>query len=127
MSLNDRIRKQVTGWMAQTRPAIGDKELVALLRKHFDALDKAPKDGVIHISEIRAAKSAPPAEFTDKDIAMLELLDSYYNLLREFDDATAGADPGISTADLDVLDKILQDSLTDQMLATLDAGSQKDD
>lgn len=127
MSLNDRIRKQVTGWMAQTKPPIGDKELVALLRKHFDALDKAPKDGVIHISEIREAKSAPPAEFTDKDIAMLELLDRYYSLLREFDDASVGADPGISTADLDALEKILQDSLTDQMLATLDSGSQKED
>ena len=127
MNINDRIRTQVTGWMTQNKSAIGDRELVALLRKHFDNLDVAPKDGVINIEEIRAARSAPPASFTDRDIAMLDLLDRYYVLLREFDDENEGKDKGISLKDLDALEKCLEDSLTDHMLATLEAAREKED
>jgi len=127
MSLNDRIRKQVSGWVVQNKTLIGDKELLSLLREHFDSLDVAPKDGVIHIEEIRLAKSTPPAHYSDKDIAMLDLLEHYYNVLREFDDATPGPDAGISRADLDALEKCLSDSLSDQILGTLSAGSQTEE
>ena len=127
MSLNDRIRTQVSGWMTQNKSAIGDRELVALLRKHFDLLDVAPKDGVINIEEIRKARSAPPADFTDRDIAMLDLLDRYYTLLREFDDEEEGKDKGISLKDLDALEKCLSESLTDRMLATLEAAREKEE
>jgi hypothetical protein len=126
MNLNDRIRKQVSGWMQAHTSTLGDRELVALLRKHFDLLDTAPKDGVINIAEIRQARSAPPASFNDRDIAMLDLLERYYTLLREFDDADkSGLDPGISKNDLDALERCLEDSLTDQMLATLEAAREK--
>lgn len=126
MNLNDRIKKQVSGWMMQNKSAIGDRELVVLLRKHFDNLDVAPKDGVIDIAEVRKARSAPPADFTDRDIAMLDLLEKYYTLLREFDDEkTDGLDPGISLKDLDALERCLEDSLTDRMLETLEAAREK--
>ena len=125
MNLNDRIRKQVSGWMDVQETSIGDRELLALLRKHFDLLDKDPKDGVIDIAEIRAAKASPPTDFTARDLAMLDLLDKYYVLLREFDDAAEGNDPGISQKDIDALEKALQDSLTDRMLATLEAARDK--
>jgi hypothetical protein len=111
--------------MEAQKSAIGDRELIALLRKHFDMLDTAPKDGVIDIAEIRQAKAAPPAGFTDRDIAMLDLLDRYYVLLREFNDEVEGKDPGISLKDLDALEKALEDSLTDRMLATLEAAREK--
>lgn len=126
MNLQNRIRNQITAWMNQNQSSIGDRELVALLRKHFDLLDTAPKDGVITIQEIRASKSAPPDSFTDRDLAMLDLLERYYTLLREFDDAKPGQDPGISLADLDALEKALADSLTDHMLATLEAAREKE-
>jgi hypothetical protein len=126
MNLNDRIRNQVSGWMTQNKTAIGDRELVALLRKHFDLLDTDPKDGVIDIAEVRKARSAPPANFDDRDIAMLDLLERYYVLLREFDDEHIGTDPGISKKDLDALEKTLEDSLTDRMLETLEAAREKE-
>jgi hypothetical protein len=126
MNLNDRIRNQVSGWMNQNKSAIGDRELVALLRKHFDLLDTAPKDGVIDIEEVRKARATPPADFADRDIAMLDLLERYYVLLREFDDETVGKDPGISLKDLDALEKCLEDSLTDRMLETLEAAREKE-
>lgn len=125
MNLNDRIRNQVSSWMEAQRSTIGDRELVSLLRKHFDMLDTAPKDGVIDIEEVRRAKATPPASFQERDIAMLDLLDRYYVLLREFDDACDGKDPGISLKDLDALEKALEDSLTDRMLATLEAAREK--
>jgi hypothetical protein len=54
------------------------------------------------------------------------LLERYYTLLREFDDADkSGLDPGISKNDLDALERCLEDSLTDQMLATLEAARDK--
>ena len=127
MNLNDRIRSQVSGWMSHNRAIIGDRELLDRLREHFDALDTEPKDGVIHITEIRKIRSTPPANFTDRDIAMLDLLEKYYNLLREMDDDTAGGDSGISRADLNALEVVLDQSLTDHILATLNNATEKDE
>lgn len=126
MEFNDRVKKQVTGWMTKNKTMIGDRELVALLRRHFDELDVAPKDGVIAIDEVRAARQSPPASFSDRDKAMLELIERYYQLLREFHDDAQGPDPGISLKDLDALEKVLEDSLTDKMLATMEAAREKD-
>jgi len=128
MGLSEKIQTQVNAWMCHYfAPVLGDKELLALLRMHFDRLDVAPKDGIIEIAEIKAAQANPPDEFSSKDIAMLELLETYYKLLKEFHDGADGADPGISQHDIDVLEKCLQEAMTDKLLQELNEQSLRED
>jgi hypothetical protein len=102
------------------------EQLLKTLRARFDDLDKAPKDGMVSIAEIRATLQNPPAHFGTMELAMLHLLERYYDVLAEFFDNVENHDyTGISVEDLEVLENCLQDSESKSLLKELAAAKQR--